>query len=143
MGAKELMELAKQQEEIRRRLLELRDDLTKNGEKSNLDKLLQEMEQTETDIINNNITQETIKRQKEILNNLLKTEDSSREEDNEDTRESHESIYEEEKINEEYLKYLKQKNAQKELLETTPIKLKPYYKEKVYKFFNTLIQQEQ
>ena len=42
-GAKELMELARKQEEIRKQLLELRDEIGRNGEKGNIDKLLKEI----------------------------------------------------------------------------------------------------
>ena len=44
-GAKELMQLAKKQEEIRQQLMKLRDDVGKNGEKGAIDKILKNMEQ--------------------------------------------------------------------------------------------------
>ena len=77
--SKELINLAKQQEEIRKQLLELRDEIGKNGEKGKIDKILDNMKENERDIINNRITQETINRQKEILTRLLKAENSDRE----------------------------------------------------------------
>ena len=65
------MQLAKKQEAIRKQLMELRDEEGKNGDKGKLDKILEDMEENETDIINNRITQETIARQEEILTRLL------------------------------------------------------------------------
>ena len=59
--------------------MELRDEQGKNGEKGKLDKILEDMEENETDIINNRITQETISRQEEILSRLLEAEKSKRE----------------------------------------------------------------
>ena len=70
-NAKKLMQLAKKQEAIRKQLMELRDEQGKNGEKGKIDKILEDMEENETDIINNQITQETIARQQEILTRLL------------------------------------------------------------------------
>ena len=47
-NAKELMMLARQQEEIRNNLLKLRDEIGKTGEKGKIDDLLNKMEQNET-----------------------------------------------------------------------------------------------
>ena len=65
------MRLAKQQEQIRKQLLELRDEIGKNGEKWKIDKIAEKMEENERDIINDKITNETINRQKDIFNRLL------------------------------------------------------------------------
>ena len=40
MNLKELMELAKNQEQIRKQLMELRDEMGKNGEKRKLDNII-------------------------------------------------------------------------------------------------------
>ena len=40
--------------------MNLRDELGKNGEKGKIDKILNDMQENEIDIINNKITQETI-----------------------------------------------------------------------------------
>ena len=39
-------------------------------------------------------------------------------------------------------KYKELKKAQEELLKTTPVQLKPYYKKKVNTYFNTLIKEK-
>ena len=137
--SKELMQLAKQQEEIRRQLMELRDEEGKNGEKGKLDKILEDMEENETDIINNRITQETIARQEEILSRLLEAEKAKREQDEDDKRKSTEWNFIPTNTTEKYLEYQKKKQQQEELLKTTPIQLTPYYKKKVDTYFNTLI----
>ena len=141
-GAKQLMQLAKKQEEIRRRLSELRDELGENGKKGKIDKILEDMEENETDIINNRITQETINRQKDILSRLLEAENAGREQDKENSRQSNEWKFTTDNTTEQYLEYIKQKKAQQELLKTTPLQLKPYYKKKVNAYFNTLIKEE-
>ena len=93
----------------------------------------------ETDIINNRITQETITRQEEILTRLLEAENAVREKEQEEVRESNEWNFTHENKTKQYLDYIKKKQAQEELLKTTPIQLKPYYKKKVNSYFNSLI----
>ena len=141
--AKKLMQLAKKQEEIRKQLMELRDEEGQNGEKGKLDKILEDMEMNETDIINNRITQETIARQQEILTRLLEAEEAEREQDEDDKRKSTEWDFIPENTTEQYLEYQKLKQQQEELLKTTPVQLKPYYKKKVNTYFNTLIKENQ
>ena len=119
--------------------MQLRDEMGKNGEKGKLDKILEEMEENETDIINNRITQETITRQEEILTRLLEAENAVREKEQEEVRESNEWNFTHENKTKQYLDYIKKKQAQEELLKTTPIQLKPYYKKKVNSYFNSLI----
>ena len=140
--SKKLMQLAKKQEAIRKQLMELRDEQGKNGEKGKIDKILEDMGESETDIINNRITQETIARQEEILTSLLEAEKAKREQKEDDKRKSTEWNFNSDNNTEQYLNYKKQKQQQEELLKTTPLQMKPYYKKKVNTYFNSLIQEE-
>lgn len=137
--SKELLDLAKSQNQIRKQLMEMRNESGKNGEKGKIDKILEEMEKNERDIVNNQITQETINRQKQILSRLLETNISDREQDEDDEREANEWNYDVNKPNKEFLDYQKQKEAQEELLKTTPLQLNPFYKKKVQNYFKILI----
>ena len=74
-NSKELMELAKEQEAIKNQLLELRNEMKDKG---NIDKTISKMEENERDIINNQITEETLKRQEEILTRLFESENAKR-----------------------------------------------------------------
>ncbi len=140
--AKKLMQLAKKQEAIRKQLMKLRDEQGKNGEKGKIDKILEDMEKNEVDIINNRITRETLARQEEILTRLLEAEKAEREQEEDDKRKSTEWNFTPDNTTEQYLDYKKQKQQQEELLKTTPVQLKPYYKKKVNTYFNTLIKEE-
>ena len=111
----------------------------KNGEKGKIDKILEDMEENERDIINNQITQETINRQKNILTRLLEAENSEREQDKDNKRKATEWEFELDNISQPFLEYQKQKKAQEELLKTTPIQLTPFYKKKVNSYFNYII----
>lgn len=137
--AKELLDLAKEQAQIRKQLMELRDEIGKNGEKGKIDNLAKDMEENERDIINNRITQETIDRQKDILTRLLEAENSNRDQDKDKARQSIEWKFELNNVSKEFLEYQQQQKAQQELLKTTPVQLTPFYKKKVNRYFNTLI----
>ena len=87
------------------------------------------MEENETDILNNNITNETLLRQEEILTKLLEAEESQREKGEEDKRESIEWNYEIKNNNSEFMEYIQK--AQEELIKTTPVQLNPFYKKRL------------
>ena len=133
-----LMQMAQKQQQIRQRLQELRDEIGESGEKGNIDRILEKMEENETDILNNNISNETLLRQEEILTKLLEAEESQRERGEEEKRESIEWNYEIKNNNSEYLEYIQKKKALEELIKTTPVQLNPFYKKKVDKYFNTI-----
>ena len=137
--SQELMLLSKEQEQIRRQLMKLRDEIGKNGEKGKMDKILNDMEKNERDIINNQITQETINRQNDILTRLLEAENSDKNQDKDETRKSTEWEFLLDNTSQEFLNYQKQKRAQEELLKTTPVQLNPFYKKKVARYFKILI----
>lgn len=139
--SKELMQLAKEQEQIKNQLMQLRDELGENGHKGKMDKIIQDMEENESDIINNRITQETINRQQEILTRLLEAENSKQEREEDDKRESKEWGFELKSTSEKYLEYKKKKQQQEELLKTSPLQLTPFYKKKVNSYFNTIIKE--
>lgn len=141
-NSKALMQLAEQQQKIRQRLQELRDEIGINGEKGKIDRILEKMEENETDMLNNNITNETLLRQEEILSKLLEAEETQREKGEEEKRESIEWNYEIENSNSNYLEYINKKKEQEELLKTTPIQLNPFYKEKVNQYFNDLTEEK-
>ena len=95
------------------------------------------MEQTETDLVNRRITQETINRQKEIMTRLLKAEKAEREREMDNKRKSSESKNEEFGNPTDFFEYNMLKKRESELLRTVPADLKPYYKHKVNEYFNT------
>jgi len=137
--SKELMGLVKKQEQIRKQLMEIRDQNGKNGEKGKIDKILKDMQENERDIINNRITQETINRQKDILTRLLEAESSDREQGKDNARMSNEWKFAPNNPSQEFLEYTNQKKEQEELLKTTPIQLNPFYKKKVSSYFKKII----
>ena len=93
--SKELAQMASQQEMIRKRMQEIREELSGDQQaKKSIDKMLKQMEETETDIVNRNITKQTLLRQQEIISKLLETEKAHREREKDQQRQSSEWLQE-------------------------------------------------
>ena len=133
-----LAKLAAQQEALRRELQKAADKMGKDGKQGNggLSKLAEEMEKTENDLVNKTISQETLRRQQEILTRLLEAEKAERERELDEKRESQAPKNEIFRNQNQFLEYntLKQKEA--ELLQTIPPSLNQFYKNKVNEYFN-------
>ena len=98
--------------------------------------MLKQMEETETDIVNRNITKQTLLRQQEILSKLLETEKAHREREKDQQRQSSEWLQEiTNRIINPFEEYQKEKKKQGELLRTIPPSLTPFYKNKVNEYF--------
>jgi hypothetical protein len=93
------------------------------------------MEETETDLVNKIISDETIKRQKEILTRLLESEKAEKERDWDEKRESNEAKNEIYSNPAKFFEYNRIKIKELELLKTVPPSLKPFYKNKVNEYF--------
>ncbi len=132
--------LAKEQQQIRERLQEIDREFNKDGigKLGNLDKLAGEMEQTETELVNKRIRQETVLRQQEILTKLLDAEKAERERDLDSKRESKQGADKSPnyKLVLEQFKKVRQKEL--ELLKTVPANLNSFYKIKVADYFKLL-----
>ena len=105
--------------------------------KEGLKKLQDLMEKNEEDLVNMRINQETLKRQEDIMTKLLESEKSEREREQDNKRESNEGENRS-RQNEIFMEYLLEKERQTELLETIPLNLKPFYRNKVNEYYNNL-----
>ena len=132
--------LAKQ-ELIRQSLEELRGEMEdKRGLKA-IEEAIEEMKQTEEDIANKKLTLESLSRQKNILTRLLEVEESLLEQGEDKKRESKTATTEYERILQNTQeKYELEKIKQTEMLKTTPPYLKTYYKNKVDRYFNLMLE---
>jgi bisphosphoglycerate-dependent phosphoglycerate mutase len=99
------------------------------------------MEQLQKDIVNNRVSEETIRRQRDIEIRLLKAEEAERIRDRDNERKSNEARDYPTSNPLKYEEYLRKKQQETELLKTVPPSLKPYYKEKVNSYFNKLGEQ--
>ena len=137
----EFAKMAAQQEMIRRMMQEYGQEL-KQGDAGNsklakeIDQIMKQMEQTESDLVNRTITQQTIKRQQQIMTRLLEHEKAEMQREKEERRESHEAgdLYSQPSPA-ELEKYNKQLKPADDQLRSVPPTLSPYYREKVNDYF--------
>ena len=138
--SEELAKLAAEQERIRKSLQEMEQIMKEQGANpgNDMKKLSEMMEQTERDLVNKNITNETIMRQREIQTRLLEAEKSIREREWDNTRESKTAVQKPNEYPPSLEKYLKAKEKQLELIKTIPPSYTPYYKEEIDEYFKVL-----
>uniref|UniRef100_UPI0040479380 DUF4175 family protein n=2 Tax=Roseivirga sp. TaxID=1964215 RepID=UPI0040479380 len=140
--SEQLAKLAGEQERLRNALENFESGLDNGdglGEK--IDRLVEQMEKNEEDLINKNISEETIERQQEILTRLLEAETAINERGQDDERKGETAYDYDISIPESLNQYLKAKEKEIELLRTIPAKLNPYYKEETSKYFKKIKQQ--
>jgi len=135
--SEQLARMAAQQAALRRMMEGYQEELKKQGfgNSKELNSLKEEMERTETELVNKIITRQTLERQKEILSRLLKHERAELEREKEQKRESTEAKEEIYSNPGEFLEYKRLKSQEVELLRTVPPNLRPYYKNKVNEYF--------
>jgi len=137
---KDLAKMMGRQEMIRQQLQKMAEKIeeSENGNADGLRDAIDKMEQTEEDIANDNITQETLNRQNQIIEHLLEAEIADQERDKEEKREAKEAEQLPHQVQELLEEYQRNKLKQAELLKTIPPKLRPYYKEKVKEYFQNI-----
>ena len=135
--SEELARMAAQQEAIRRQMEGYLEQLKEEGGAGDagINKLMEEMEKTETDLVNKRITNETLRRQQDILTRLLKHEKAAREREKEERRESTEAKNQNLSNPEDFFEYKRLRSKEAELLKTIPPQLKSFYKNKVTQYF--------
>jgi hypothetical protein len=136
--SEELGKLAAEQERIRKALQNLQQKMEQEGGQKPGGDIPGKMEQTELDLVNKNITEQTIRRQKEILNRLLESEKSVREQEFDEERKGETAKEYEQPLPGAFKEYLRIKEKEVEFLKTIPPKLYPYYKKEVNEYFERL-----
>lgn len=136
-NSEQLAKMAAQQEALRRQMQQMMDKL-KNKGKNPGGEIADMMEQTEKDLVNKHLTNETMKRQQDILSKLLESEKAEREREQDEQRKSNEAKNQILSNPNQFLEYKRLKEKEMELLNTVPPSLTPYYKEKVNNYFNSV-----
>ncbi|MBC8051579.1 MAG: hypothetical protein H7Y13_00790 [Sphingobacteriaceae bacterium] len=138
--SEQMARMAREQQLIRQALQNLNREMNKDGQGSlgNLEKLTKEMEQTETDLVNKKIQQETLIRQQDILTKLLEAEKAERERELDTQRESKQGKDQAPNYKIVLEEFKKIKLRELELLKTVPPALNSFYKLKVGDYFRLL-----
>jgi chromosome segregation ATPase len=141
--SQQLAEMAQQQAALREALQKMAEELgggnTEDGKLAKqLQQIADQMDQTEEDIVNKRLTEETLRRQEEILTRLLEATESERERKMDDERKSNtaEELYRD--IPPALEEYLRKRNAELDLYKTVAPELKPFYKNLVEEYFRTI-----
>lgn len=97
--------------------------------------MMQQMEQTETDLVNKRITRETMLRQQEIVTRLLESEKAEQQRELDQKRESNEGQDKLYGNPAAFFEYNKLKEKETEIIRVVPPTLKPFYKKKANAYF--------
>lgn len=134
--SEQMVRIAAQQEALKQMLQQLqREGGVSPGDAKNMLKM---MEDSQKDIVNRMLNEETIRRQEQILEKLLDYEKAEKERGTEQKRQANEAKDEEKRNLSRFFEYNLQKEKETELLKTIPPSFKGYYKNKVSEYFNNL-----
>ncbi|MES2621272.1 MAG: DUF4175 family protein [Bacteroidota bacterium] len=138
--SKEFAEMAQMQSQIRRELEKINQQENKDGKGTlgDLGEAIKQMEKTEKDLVNKNLTSEMLKRQQDILTKLMEAENAERERDQKQERESNTAKEIQRKMPPSLEEYLKAKQSEVDFYKTVPPSLKPYYKSLAEKYFRNI-----
>jgi hypothetical protein len=127
--SKEFAKMAAQQAALRNAMREMQKKKQEQGKGSKaLDELMQEMDKIETDLVNKKLSNETMKRQQDIMTRLLEEERAEREREQDEQRQSESAKQQPTKLPPALEEYLKKRRSEVDLYKTVSPALKPYYK---------------
>ncbi len=138
--SEQLAKMAREQQIIREMLQQINQEQNKDGRNGlgNLDKISQQMEQNERDLVNRRITDEALKRQQQIQTRLLEADKAEQQREQDEKRESNAG----KDMPPGYIKalqdYQQAKNKQTEQIKTVSPALNIYYKQKIIIYFDQL-----
>jgi hypothetical protein len=135
-NSKEFAKMAAKQAAMRNALRQMQKEKQGQGKGSKLlDEVMQEMDKVETDLVNKRLTNETLKRQEQILSRLLEDERAEREREQDEKREAQTAQPQQPRNPAALEEYLKKRQAETELYKTTSPVLKPFYKQLVEQYW--------
>ena len=135
--SEQFAKMAAQQEAIRKMLQDYQSELkNQNGVGDmSLDKIIEDMQKTEKELVNRQITQQTINRQKDITTRLLQSERADLEREKDDERKSNEARQVPNINPPKEWNFDKEQKQQNEMLRSVPANLNYYYKSKANNYF--------
>ncbi|MBL0309584.1 MAG: hypothetical protein IPP77_07900 [Bacteroidetes bacterium] len=138
--SKEFAQMAQMQAQIRRELEKINQQENKDGKNAlgDLGQTAKQMEETEKNLVNKQLTTEMLRRQQDIMTKLLEAENAQRERDEKQERESHTARETDRKIPPSIEEYLKAKRSEVEFYKTVPPELIPYYRNLAEKYFRNI-----
>ncbi len=138
--SKRFAEMARKQAAIRQALEEMQRKKQQSGQGGDkeIQDLINQMNKTETELVNKKLGAETMKRQKDIMTRLLKSEKAEREREYDQQRKAERTVQKERKMPPSLEEYIKKREAEVEMYRTVSPALKPYYKFLVEEYYKSL-----
>lgn len=140
-NAEQLARMARQQAMLRKQLQELQSLLNSKGLSGNaatLKEIQENMDKTETDLVNRRLSQELIQRQRAILTRLLETEKAVREQEQDDQRSARNAGTISRPIPSELSRHIRERESLLERYKTAPPQLNPYYRTMVTEYYRLI-----
>jgi hypothetical protein len=143
MSSQEFARMAAQQQAIRQQMQNLLNQMGAKekeglGGQQKLMEMQKLMEQTEKELYNKQLSNQLLQRQQEIMTRMLESEKAERKQEQDQKREAEQAKEKPAATPPNFEQYIKQKNKEKELLETIPVEMQPYYQEKTKEYFKKI-----
>jgi len=138
--AKEFAEAAKRQAELRKALEELQKQKQEEGKAAGnqLQKMIDDMNKIEEDLVNKKLDAKLIKRQQDITSRLLEADRADRKRGYDNQRKSKSATDKDKKMPPALEKYLKERESKLEFYKSISPDLKPFYKKLVDQYIKNL-----
>ncbi len=141
-SSEQFARMAARQAAMRKALRDLQQEKQQRGKgEEGLENIMNEMDKTETQLVNKQLTNEMMKRQQEILTRLLEAEKAERERDMDNERKAEQAKQTERTMPPALEEYIKKREAEIESFRTASPALRPYYKFLVEEYYNALKKQ--
>lgn len=138
--SQEFSKMAQQQQMIREAMQKLNREQNKDGKNGmgDLNKMIEDMKSTENDLVNKKIEEQTLDRQKKILDKMLNAEKAEREEDEDVKREAKAAKEFPASYKNMLEKFRAKQESETEWLQKLPLDMNYYYKNKISTYFKLL-----
>lgn len=138
-SSKEFAQMAKKQKALRKALQEKQRAMQEKGQgDKQMQEIVDQMNKTETDLVNKRLTNEMLERQQEIMTRLLEAEKAEREREYDNKRKAERTAEKERKMPPSLEEYIKKREAEIDAYKAVSPELKPYYKFLVEEYFKSL-----
>ena len=135
--SEEFARMAAEQEMLREGMQKMLEEMKKDGLTGDdgINEIIKDMEKLEEDLVNKKISNQTMKRNRDILSRMLKAQNAQEEREKEEKRKSEEFRGSFEKRNIDELEYQENLKKQQEFLKMNSIEYQPFYREKINDYF--------
>ena len=137
--AKEFAQAAARQAALRKALEDIKRGQQEQGKGvGDLQKIIDEMDKVETDLVNKRLNSELLSRQQDIRTRLLEAEKADRQREKDNKRKSEQAQEQRKELPPALQDYIKQREAEIALYNKVSPSLRPYYKQMVNEYYNSL-----